>query len=78
MKKMELMELAGKLKGKNTKKVLNNYLYFLAENKINILDVDSRSGYINIKYKHKTGKKEYNLLIDNTLLRSNQAIITLN
>lgn len=78
MKKQDLINLAGVLKGKNTKKVLNNYMYFLAENKVNILDVNSRSGYINIQYKTKTGKKIYNLYIDNTLLRSNQAIISIN
>lgn len=79
MKKVELVGLAGTLNSrgiKNTKRVLNNYLYFLAENKINVKEIKENSGHINIKYSTKTGKKEYTLHINNTFLTSNNTIVT--
>lgn len=79
MKKVELVGLAGVLNArgvKNTKKVLNNYLYFLAENKINVKEIIEKSGHIDIKYSTKTGKKEYILHINNTFLTSNNTIVT--
>lgn len=79
MKRMELVSLAGVLNGrgvKNTKKVLNNYLYFLAENKVNVKEIVEKSGHIDIKYSTKTGKKYYTLHLDNTFLKSNNTIVT--
>ena len=77
MKRVELVGLAGILNGrgvKNTKRILNNYLYFLAENKVEVLDINTFSGHINIQYKAKTGKKTYNLYLDNTFLKSNKTL----
>ena len=77
MKKVELVGLAGILNNrgvKNTKRILNNYLYFLAENKAEILDINTFSGHINIQYRAKTGKKTYNLYLDNTFLKSNKTL----
>lgn len=79
MKKMELVGLAGILNNrgvKNTKRILNNYLYFLAENKVNVKKIVEKSGHIDIKYSTKTGKKEYILHLDNTFLKSNNTIVT--
>lgn len=79
MKRMELGSLAGVLNGrgvKNTKKILNNYLYFLAENKVNVKEIVEKSGHIDIKYSSKTGTKEYTLHINNTFLTSNNTIVT--
>lgn len=79
MKRVELVGLAGVLNSrgvKNTKKVLNNYLYFLAENKVNVKEIVEKSGHIDIKYSSKTGKKEYTLHINNTFLTSNNTIVT--
>ena len=81
MKKQDLINLAGtlNLRGvKNTKKILNNYLYFLAENKVNIKEIIENSKHINIKYSTKTGKKEYLLHLDNTYLRANNLIVSIN
>lgn len=81
MKKQDLINLAGtlNLRGvKNTKKILNNYLYFLAENKVNIKEIIENSKHINIKYSTKTGKKEYLLHLDNTYLRANNLIVFIN
>lgn len=79
MKKLELVGLVEKLglNGKNTKKILNNYLFFLAENGVNVLNIQENSKHLNIKYKTKTGKKCYLLHIDNTLLKSNKTLITI-
>ena len=81
MKKQELVKLGEVLtsKGiKNTKKILNNYLYFLAENKINVKSIQENTGHINIRYSTKTGKKEYLLHLDNTQLKSNNLIVSIN
>lgn len=81
MKKQDLIKLGEVLtsKGiKNTKRILNNYLYFLAENKVNIKDIIENSRHINIKYSTKTGKKEYLLHLDNTYLRANNLIVSIN
>lgn len=79
MKKQDLIKLGETLNSrgiKNTKKILNNYLYFLAENKINIKEIQENTGHINIKYTTKTGKKEYLLHLDNTCLKANNTIVT--
>lgn len=79
MKKQDLIKLGETLNSrgiKNTKKILNNYLYFLAENKINIKEIQENTGHINIKYTTKTGKKEYLLHLDNTYLKANNTIVT--
>lgn len=81
MKKQELINLGDVLASKgirNTKKILNNYLYFLAENKINIKEITENTGHINIKYSTKTGKKEYMLHLDNTQLKSNNLLVSIN
>ena len=81
MKKQDLINLAGtlNLRGvKNTKRILNNYLYFLAENKINIKSIVENSKHINIVYSTKTGKKTYCLHLDNTCLRANNLIVSIN
>lgn len=81
MKKQELINLGAVLNNKgvrNTKKILNNYLYFLAENKVNIKEITENSKHINIKYSTKTGKKTYNLHLDNTELRANKLLVSVN
>ena len=81
MKKQELINLGDVLtsKGiKNTKKILNNYLYFLAENKINVKSIQENSKHINIVYSTKTGKKEYKLHLDNTELKANKLLVAIN
>lgn len=81
MKKQELINLGTVLNNKgirNTKKILNNYLYFLAENKVNIKSIQENSKHINIVYSTKTGKKEYMLHLDNTQLKSNKLLISIN
>lgn len=81
MKKQELINLGAVLNNKgvrNTKKILNNYLYFLAENKVNIKEITENSKHINIKYSTKTGKKTYNLHLDNTQLKSNNLLVSIN
>lgn len=81
MKKIELINLGATLNNKgikNTKKILNNYLYFLAENKIIIKEIVENTGHINIKYSTKTGKKEYMLHLDNTQLKSNNLLVSIN
>ena len=81
MKKQELVRLGEVLTSKgirNTKKILNNYLYFLAENKVNIKEITENSKHINIRYSKKTGKKEYMLHLDNTQLKSNKLLISIN
>lgn len=81
MKKQELINLGDVLASKgirNTKKILNNYLYFLAENKINVKSIQENTGHINIRYSTKTGKKEYMLHLDNTQLKSNKLIVSIN
>lgn len=81
MKKQELINLGAVLNNKgvrNTKKILNNYLYFLAENKVNIKEITENSKHINIKYSTKTGKKEYMLHLDNTELRANKLLVSIN
>lgn len=79
MKKQDLIKLGEtlNLRGiKNTKKILNNYLYFLAENKVKINEIVENTGHINIKYSTKAGKKEYLLHLDNTCLKANSTIVT--
>ena len=81
MKKQELINLGTVLNNKgirNTKKILNNYLYFLAENKVNIKSIQENSKHINIIYSTKTGKKEYKLHLDNTYLKSNNLTVSVN
>ena len=81
MKKIELINLGAILNNKgvrNTKKILNNYLYFLAENKVIIKEITENSKHINIKYSTKTGKKEYMLHLDNTQLKSNNLLVSVN
>lgn len=81
MKKQDLIKLAGVLNNKgikNTKRILNNYLYFLAENEVKIKEIVENTGHLNIKYSTKTGKKEYLLHLDNTYLKSNNLIISIN
>jgi len=81
MKKQELINLGAVLNNKgvrNTKKILNNYLYFLAENKVNIKEITENSKHINIRYSTKTGRKEYLLHLDNTQLRANELIVSVN
>lgn len=81
MKKQELVRLGDVLSSKgirNTKKILNNYLYFLAENKVNIKEITENTGHINIRYSTKTGKKEYMLHLDNTELRANKLLVSVN
>ena len=81
MKKQELINLGTVLNNKgikNTKKILNNYLYFLAENKVNIKSIQENSKHINIIYSTKTGKKEYKLHLDNTCLKSNNLTVSVN
>lgn len=81
MKKQELINLGTVLDNKgirNTKKILNNYLYFLAENKVNIKSIQENSKHINIIYSTKTGKKEYKLHLDNTYLKSNNLTVSVN
>lgn len=81
MKKQELINLGDVLASKgirNTKKILNNYLYFLAENKINVKSIQENTGHINIRYSTKTGKKEYMLHLDNTQLKSNNLLVSIN
>ena len=81
MKKIELVKLGATLTSKgirNTKKILNNYLYFLAENKVNIKSIQENSKHINIIYSTKTGKKEYKLHLDNTYLKSNNLTVSVN
>ena len=81
MKKQELINLGTVLNNKgirNTKKILNNYLYFLAENKVNIKSIQENSKHINIIYSTKTVKKEYKLHLDNTYLKSNNLTVSVN
>lgn len=81
MKKQDLIKLGDVLtsKGiKNTKKILNNYLYFLAENKINVKSIQENSKHINIVYSTKTGKKEYKLHLDNTEMKANKLLVFIN
>lgn len=81
MKKQDLINLGDVLtnKGiKNTKKILNNYLFFLAENKVNIKSIVENSKHINIVYSTKTGKKEYKLHLDNTCLKANNLTVSIN
>ena len=81
MKKQDLINLGDVLtsKGiKNTKKILNNYLYFLAENKINVKSIQENTGHINIRYSTKAGKKEYMLHLDNTCLKANNLTVSIN
>ena len=81
MKKQELINLGAVLNNKgvrNTKKILNNYLYFLAENKVNIKEITENSKHINIRYSTKTRRKEYLLHLDNTQLRANELIVSVN
>lgn len=81
MKKIELINLGAVLNNKgikNTKKILNNYLYFLAENEIKIKNIQENSKHINIIYSTKTGKKEYKLHLDNTCLKANNLIVSIN
>lgn len=81
MKKQELINLGATLNSrgvKNTKKILNNYLYFLAENEVKIKEIVENSKHINIKYSTKTGKKEYMLHLDNTELKANKLLVSIN
>lgn len=81
MKKMELINLGETLNKRgvrNTKKVLNNFLFFLAENEIKIKNIQENSKHLNIKYSTKAGKKVYTLHIDNTLLKSNKLLVSIN
>lgn len=81
MKKQELVKLGNVLTSKgirNTKKIINNYLYFLAENKVIIKEITENTGHINIRYSTKTGKKEYMLHLDNTELRANKLLVSIN